>query len=299
MFGLICCGTSSLAGGDNPNLKPSTEAVLTDTVVRLQMEIGELRSDSMINQTGGTRSPSQWPRQTVFTSTKVPKFAGVTSWEQYCLVFDAIIQSNGWNDATATHQLLSHLEGDALNMPLLVPETQRTSDYLVRALTAHYGSLGRLADYWRQFERITRRPEEDPSIFAVALETLAMKAIGDMGNEARHRILQDRFIAGKDSCELRRHLDSVAQETHIRDIVGQCRVWESHADSVKGRGRESRPERALPVYMVEDVGEAGDDLLVAALTASPTAPEVLEALLRQLLPTPVVSPPDPTLCLRN
>ena len=58
----------------------------------------------------------------VFTSTRVPKFAGVTSWEQYRQVFDAIARSNGWSDATAAMQLLSHLEGDAINVALLVPE---------------------------------------------------------------------------------------------------------------------------------------------------------------------------------
>ena len=41
--------------------------------------------------------------------TKVPKFAGETSWEHYRQVFDAIVQSNGWDDATAALQLLSHL----------------------------------------------------------------------------------------------------------------------------------------------------------------------------------------------
>ena len=56
-----------------------------------------------------------------FTSTKVPKFGGATSWEQYRQVFDAIVLSNGWDDATAALQLLSHLEGDALNVAVLVP----------------------------------------------------------------------------------------------------------------------------------------------------------------------------------
>ena len=40
------------------------------------------------------------PRHVAFTSTKVPKFAGTTSWEQYRHVFDAIVLSNGWDDAT-------------------------------------------------------------------------------------------------------------------------------------------------------------------------------------------------------
>ena len=88
LFGLNCCGTrspindttevppGSLAGGDSPDLNPST-TVLTDTVVRHQMEIEELRSDSICNQTGGMQTPSQQSRQTTFTTTKVPKFAGV------------------------------------------------------------------------------------------------------------------------------------------------------------------------------------------------------------------------------
>ena len=33
--------------------------------------------------------------------------------------------SNGWDDVTAALQLLSHLDGDALNVALLVPESRR------------------------------------------------------------------------------------------------------------------------------------------------------------------------------
>ena len=55
-----------------------------------------------------------------------------------------------------------------------------------------------------------------------------MKAFGDMGHMARLQLVRDQFIAGQDSCELRRHLDSVLPETPFRDIVDRCRVWESH-----------------------------------------------------------------------
>ena len=83
----------------------------------------------------------------MLTSTRVPKFAGVTSWEQYRQVIDAIAQSNGWSDATAALQLLSRLEGDVLNVALLVLEVRRE----------HYGSPGRLADYQSQFEKTARK----------------------------------------------------------------------------------------------------------------------------------------------
>ena len=45
-------------------------------------------------------------RQAALTTTKVPWFNGSTSWEQYQQVFDAIVLSNGWGDATAALQLL-------------------------------------------------------------------------------------------------------------------------------------------------------------------------------------------------
>ena len=220
------------AGNDGLDLIRSPNAALIDTVARLQLDMEEIRSGLMGHQILGGRTSPGRPRQVAFTSTKVLRFARATSWEQYRQVFDAIVLSNGWDDATAALQLLSHLEGDTLNMALLVPETrQATRVGLVGALTAHYGSPGRLADYRRQFEKTTQKAGEDPSIFAIALETLAEKAFGDMGHTARLRIIRDRFIAGHDSCDLRQHLDRVSPETPIRDIVDRCRVWESHADS--------------------------------------------------------------------
>ena len=61
------------------------------------------------------------------TSTKVPKFSGVTSWDQYRQVFDAIVRLNGLDDTTVALQLLSHLEGNSWNVALLVPEVKRAT----------------------------------------------------------------------------------------------------------------------------------------------------------------------------
>ena len=60
-----------------------------------------------------------------------------------------------------------------------------------------------------EFEKTTRSAGEDPSIFAIALETLAVKAFGDMGQTARLRLIHDRCMAGHSICELRMYLDSV------------------------------------------------------------------------------------------
>ena len=131
---------------------------------------------------------------------------------------------------------------------------------LVGALTAHYGSPGRLADYRRQCESTIRTAGEDPSIFATALETLAIKAFGDMGQTARLRII--RIVAEHDSCELCRHLYSVPPETMIS---------------------KPGPDRALPTYMVSDCRGRTEDRMVAAVATSKSTPDQFETLLRRLL----------------
>ena len=166
-------------------------------------------------------------------------------------VIEAIVRSNGWDNNTAALQLFSHLEGDVLNVAHLVPLARRLSrSGLVDALAAHYGSPGRLADYRRQFEKTTRTVGKDPARFATALETLAVKAFGDMGRTAQLLLIRDRFIAGHGNCDLRRHLDSVPPETPIRDIVDRCRVWESHADPSARRLTKPSPDPIYPAYAV-------------------------------------------------
>ena len=122
------------------------------------------------------------------------------------------------------------------------------------ALTEHYSSVGRLADLRRRFERVSRVPGSDPSVFAVELETLAMRAFGNLSPLARLRLVRDRFIARQVRCTLRRHLDSVEPETPIRDIVDRCCVWESHAEFGDHRGESPNPRQPLLVSTIDDAG---------------------------------------------
>ena len=117
-----------------------------DTVVQLQLEIDALKFVEPGPSMAASGNPRVQPKSAAFTTTKVPKFSGVTSWDQYRQVFDANFCLNGWDDATVALQLLSHLEGDALNVTLLVPGAQSaTRDGLVRELTEHYvGPVGEL-----------------------------------------------------------------------------------------------------------------------------------------------------------
>ena len=152
--------------------------------------------------------------------------------------------SNGWDEVTASLQLVAHLDGEALNVAMLVPESQRIPPgVLLKTLSAHYASPGRLAKYKRQFERMTRPPGDDPAAFTIELETLARKAFVDMDASVRLQLVRDRLIIGQGNCALRRHLDSVGPDTPIAEIVDRCRVWESHKEINYGRVVNHEPNR--------------------------------------------------------
>ena len=214
------------AGRNRQNDEWSPVVALENTVSRMQRDLEDLQTENRFLRMPRVPVPVPLVRQAALTMTKVPWFNGSTSWEQYQQMFDVIVLSNGWDDATAALQLLSHLQDDALSVALLIPMPRRASrKELTDALSSHYGSPGRLASYRREFDKTVRKPGEDPSNFAITLETLAVKAFGDMGQTVCLRSIRDRFIAVHESCELRRHLD----------IVDRCRVWESHSDSSVSR----------------------------------------------------------------
>ena len=84
-------------------------------VIQLQRDVEDCHSELELarKQTSAvTRLPQ---RRSGFMSTPVPRYSGKSNWEQYREVFEAIVCSNGWDDVTAALQLLSNLDGDALN----------------------------------------------------------------------------------------------------------------------------------------------------------------------------------------
>ena len=260
---------------------------LEGTVSRMQRDMENLQTENRFLRTRRTTGPVPLVRQAALTTTKVPWFNGSTSWEQYQQVFDAIALSNGWGDATAALQLLSHLQGDALSVALLLPMPRRASrKELTHALSSHYGSPGRLASYRRQFDKTERKPGEDPANFGITLETLAVKAFGDIGQTARLRLIRDWFIAGHGSCELRRHLDCLPPDTPLRDIVDRCRVWESHSDLAARN--VNQPKLTYPAYAVKPL-EKEPEAVRAITVNKPERPventnELLNKLVDMLTP---------------
>ena len=85
--------------------------MLVDTVSHMQKDMAILREENRVLRTPATSQAIQAiqaPRRAALTATKVPRFDGTTSWEQYHQVFEAIVRSNGWDNDTAALQLFSH-----------------------------------------------------------------------------------------------------------------------------------------------------------------------------------------------
>ena len=57
--------------------------MLVDTVARMQKDLAILREEILVLRTPATSQVIQAPRRAALTTTKVPRFDGTTSWEQY------------------------------------------------------------------------------------------------------------------------------------------------------------------------------------------------------------------------
>ena len=162
------------------------------------------------------------------------------------------------------------------------------------ALSSHYGSPGRLANYRREFDKTVRKRGEDPSNFVITLETLAAKAFDDMGQEARLRLIRDRFIAGHESCDLRRYMDCVPPDMPLRDIVDRCRVWESHSDSSVRRANKPMLEPAYPTCVVNKPEYDADPARTVTENKPESSEDASNEILRKLVAilTPVAPAPE-------
>ena len=114
-------------------------------------------------------------------------------------------------------------------------------------------------------------------MFAIELGTLARRAFIDIDSSIQIQMVRDRFIEGQAECALRRHLDSLKQETPMSDIVDSCRVWETNRDV--GTEPRTRSDRR-PLHAVCQV--AVDEQIRTPLPET----ESLEDIIGKLLPTP-------------
>ena len=115
---------------------------LEQRVLKLQKDLEEAKAESRCLRANRSATPVGTPSRPRFTSTPVPRYAGGSNWDQYREVFEAIVCSNGWDEVTASLQLVAHLDGEDLNVALLVPESERVLPVvLLKTLSTHYDQI--------------------------------------------------------------------------------------------------------------------------------------------------------------
>ena len=193
---------------------------------------------------------------------------------------ETVLAPGGLADQQTDTVCWTDLQDDALSVALLIPMPRRAS-------------RKELTGYRREFDNTVRKPGEDPSNFGITLEMLAVKAFGDMGQTAHLRLIRDRFIAGNESYELRRHLDCLPPDTPLRDIVDRCRVWKSHADPSVRRVSKPMPEPACPAYMIKKPEYEDEPVRTVTVNRPESSVDQSKELLKKLLAilTPAVPAP--------
>ena len=124
---------------------------------------------------------------------------------------------------------------------------------------------------------MVRRLEDDPSVFAIELETLARRAFMEVDLNTQLHMVRDRFIDGQADRSLRRHLASLKSNTPMIEMVDSCRIWERHCEL------EIRPRMGTNKGPVHMAGQVVEDRPIPAI---PSEIESVEAMIRKLLPTP-------------
>ena len=112
-----------------------------------------------------------------------------------------------------------------------------------------------------------------------------------MGQTTQLRLIRDGFIAGHNSCDLRRHLDSAPPETPIRDVVDRCRIWESHADPEINRTRNPTTDMLHPTLTVGGT-ESNYDITKESVDADPKSDQnkLMDVIRRTLANTESPTP---------
>ena len=148
-------------------------------------------------------------------------------------------------------------------------------------------TIGQCFLFPSQFKRASRSPGDDPSVFAIELETLARRTFADVIASSHLQLVRDRFIAGQAECSLHRHLDSVCW-TLLFGTLWTDAAYGRVMPKTRTVGEFSTSRNVLGVYQVVNVNMDSKPKVVSEDS------DVLGLLMRHLLPTPAVSPPKAT-----
>ena len=141
---------------------------------------------------------------------------GNTSLRLYLRQFELVSNCNGWDSSEKALQLVSSLEGAALDA---LERVQGTLTYLgvVDALQLCFPDYECASSFQNAFDTASRKPGEHAGPFATRLGDLAYKAYPDVPGCSLASLVLRRFIMAQ-PCELKNQI-TLVNPTNIKDAV--------------------------------------------------------------------------------
>ena len=136
------------------------------------------------------------------------KFSGRdTEWSDYINQFEMIAEWNNWSPRDKAMQLAMALQGEAQRLLTNLPRDV-VGDYesLVSELNNRFGSSEIKTACRSEFRNRNKKPDETPVQYGYELRRLAARAFPDMPSAVLDEWILDRFIAGLQNVELKRHV---------------------------------------------------------------------------------------------
>ena len=110
-------------------------------------------------------------------------------------MFDQVRQSHGGSSAGVPLRR-GHPQCGTAGAGIQAGVTRSVGGGAIRTLWLSWEIGGvQTREHRRELERVSRSPGDDPSVFAMELETLARRAFADVNVSVRFQLVRDRFIA--------------------------------------------------------------------------------------------------------
>ena len=178
---------------------------------------------------------------------KPPIFDGKTSWEQYKIRFEAVVNANGWDMQKKALALVAPLEGPAQNV-LFPLSANEQPDYqtLVSALQARFGAKNLSNLNYARFQSYRQQKGQTISDLASEVERLAHATFGDCSSEIRNKLAASQFISSLANEEMKRTLRLSSFKSLAATVLRAQEIEAVESDLQPSLQNEARSRLPLP-----------------------------------------------------
>ena len=196
------------------------------------------------------RRPPHEIRQGYRPAAPIQRFNNKSlNWPAWFRHFRAVADVHGWSKDQRALQLVSYLDGTAMNVAQeLVDNDLYNYDVLVKLLSDRFDPASRVSAFRSRFHGRSRRHHEDADTFADALSELCQVGYPQSPPELRQELIAEQFVRGQSDPKLKKYLWVVIRtqkDWKLRTLIEVCTDF----SSLMARSQIHRPaEQTFAVH---------------------------------------------------